>query len=254
MRRVSVFSALSLVLALAGCAPEGSSGYVSFVVPPGPDCIVPINASKFIAVGTFDILKAGVKTPLKGVKEKDLPENLCSNPYMMSMLVNSNLRQNAKAATGRAEPNILQIHSAEVRLMSLDKATLLFERKVDGKLVSLPNPFVVTANNTLRPSTGTEPSVGVVTVEAIPVPYATLLDGFRDQQILAEVQIFGTTIGDVDIDFKPFTFPIQLCMGCLHRCLKADIEDKGIDPLEVYGEECPDNAGADGRICVDPDC
>ena len=62
------------------------------------------------------------------------------------------------------------------------------------------------------------------------------------------------TIGGVDIDFRPFTFPIQLCMGCLYRCMQADVVDEGLDPIEVYGDECPDNAGADGRLCIDPDC
>lgn len=253
MRRVSLLSALSFVLALAGCAPEGSSAYVSFVVPPGPDCVVPVNATKFLFSGSFDILKAGVKNPDPTIKDKEkLPENACSNPYVMSMLVNSNLRQNAKAATGRAEPNILQIHSAEVHLMTLDKLTIDFDRMG----AELPNPFTVTANNTLAPATGTEPAVGVVAVEAIPVPYAAQLDSFRDTQILAEVQVFGTTIGDVDVDFKPFTFPVQLCMGCMYFCLDDDLlgADPVIDPETIYGDQCPDNAGADGRACIDPDC
>jgi hypothetical protein len=251
MRRVSVLSALSLVLSVAGCAPEGTSAYVSFVVPPGPDCVVSPTATEFIATGTFDIIKAGVKDPTPGVKAADLPQNHCSNPYRIAMLVNSNLRPNANAATGRAEPNILKIESAEVKLMNLERVPIRFDRK--DKDNPLPNPFVVTANNTLGPASGTEASVGVVAVEAIPVAYAAQLDKFRTEQILAEVQIFGTTIGDVDVDFKPFTFPVQLCWGCLYMC-SSKLVTEMLDPSEVYGDECPDDAGADGRICIDPNC
>ena len=89
----------------------------------------------------------------------------------------------------------------------------------------------------------------MVSVEAIPVPYAAQLDSLRNAQILAEVQVFGTTIGDVDVDFKPFVFPIQLCFGCLVKCL-ADVTAGSKDVSAAYGDSCPDDSGADGRICV----
>jgi len=249
MFRVSSFVAPSIMLLLSACAPEGSTAYVSFIVPPGADCVVPVSATKFIPIGQYDISRAGKKIAMDGVKASALPDSRCSKPYIMAMLVNSSLKQSAKVAIGRAEPNVLQITSAEVHLMTGKKETILFNRKGS----ELRNPFTVTANNTLRPASGSEPSVGVVAVEAIPVGYAEQLNTFSDSQILAEVQIFGTTLGGVDIDFKPFVFPIRLCSGCLTECA-TDLVAMDISAADVYGDNCPDNAGADGRVCIDPDC
>jgi hypothetical protein len=92
----------------------------------------------------------------------------------------------------------------------------------------------------------------------IPIDYAAQLDDGGDRfvgaQILAEIQIFGTTTGDVDIDFKPFVYPIELCDGCLHVCRQRDIRDKMRDEEDFIGQMCNDNSGIDGRVCIDPDC
>jgi hypothetical protein len=194
----------------------------------------------FLPVGSFDISPGGVPGSVA-----------CDTSYVVNLLVNSNLRANAKYATGRAEPNYLRIHSAEVHLMTLQKETILFNR---NPKTTLPNPFTVTTANVLSPSDGTSPSRGLAVVEAIPSAYADQLDRFKDKQIIAEITIFGTTLGDVDIDFKPFAYPIQLCDGCLTLCHNRDILLNDLDLDEVYGMDCRDNAGQDGRICVDNGC
>ena len=135
--------------------------------------------------------------------------------------------------------------------MDIQRRTIKFS---DG----LPNPFLVNTNNSLSPATGTEPATGIATVEVIPTDYAAQLDDggerFVGAQILAEIQIFGTTTGDVDIDFKPWVYSIELCDGCLTLCQQADIRDEMLDPEEFIGDRCNDNAGADNRVCIDPDC
>lgn len=244
MRRVSVLAAVSILLSLSACAPEGPSAYVTFNLHVDAECIASATGGSqqlFLPVGEFDIATSGA--PGSG--------NYCDTSYYMNLLVNSNLRANAKGATGRAEPNILQIHSAKVHLMTLRRETLEFDPD-EGN--TLPNPFQVTTANTLEPSLGGTPSVGVVPVEAIPRTYAHQLGKFRNSQILAEIQIFGTTLGDVDIDFKPFVYPIQLCDGCLTRCLDRDVLMNDLDVEDLYGDECQDDAGQDGRVCIDPGC
>jgi hypothetical protein len=111
----------------------------------------------------------------------------------------------------------------------------------------------VKSNITLPPTTGRDPTKGEVPIEAIPVGYAAQLTKYVNKQIIAEVKIFGTTLGDVDIDFATFSFPIHICQGCLTRCREADF-DPGDSKSDIYGDNCDDNAGADGRLCVDPDC
>jgi hypothetical protein len=230
MRRVLV---MCLCLAsLAGCAPEGSSAYVSLNIPLDSACIASPDSDTFISSGTFDIA-AGLRR-----------SRFCQKSYYMHLKVNSNLKANANDATGRAEPNILQVSDAEVRLVDVEEqATISFDD-------DLPNPFRVKANNTLQPTTGRDPTTGIVSVEAIPVGYDEQLSGYIEKQIMAEVQIFGTTLGDVEIDFKPFSFPIRICEGCLTRC-KSTVPD-GTSDSDIYGDQCPDNGAQDGRVCLDP--
>jgi hypothetical protein len=240
MGRALRFLALLAFSFLSACAPEGPSAFVTFNVPPDSSCTVSPDAmgGVFLPNGLYDISPGG-----NGLGDT------CESPYYVNLLVNSYLRSNRDEDLGRAEPNILQIHSAEVRLMDVAKRTILFDRVSPA----LPNPFLVTTNNSLAPSQGDSPSTGIASVEAIPLPYAEQLDSFTGSQILAEIQIFGTTTGDVDVDFKPFIYPIEICDGCLTTCLQ-DVLDVGLTIEEVVGDGCPDNAGADGRTCIDPEC
>ncbi|HEX7479885.1 MAG TPA: hypothetical protein VF331_18935 [Polyangiales bacterium] len=238
MRGVSVLAFLSLMLGLAGCAPAGSSAYVSFNIPPDSSCTYTPTATggKFLPEGEFDITGAATG-------------GNCNQGYRVNLLVNSELRANKDVTLGRTEPNVLQIDSAQVRLMSQDKRTIAFDRVTPH----LPNPFLTTANNSLVPTAAGDPSIGIASLMAIPKPYAKMLDKFKDGEILAEIQIFGTTTGDESIEFKPFVYPIQIVENKLYVCLSS-LVGKNLTRTDIYGKDCPDNAGADGRICIDDGC
>jgi hypothetical protein len=235
---------LSLVIAplvMTACAPEGPSGFVTNHLHPDEECVLASEpgANKSVPQGLFDIA-----TGFNG------NDGSCDSPYMLYLFVNSFLRPNNDQGVGRAEPNVLQLHSAEVRLMDIGRTPIAFDR-FDPVL---PNPFLVTTNASLFPTDGDEPSTAVASVEAIPTAYAEQLDGFAGQQILAEVQIFGTTTGDVDVDLKPFVYTIRLCDGCLTDCADC-YRDGEVSLDEIYGEGvCRDNSGADGRLCLDTVC
>jgi len=239
MRRSIRFVPWTAAVLLAACAPEGPSGFVTYNLAPDSSCVVsPESSDLFVPIGRYDI-----STGFNG------DTNNCDAPYVMNLLVNSYLRPNSDTTLGRAEPNILQLHSAEVRLMDITRATIIFDQEADV----LPNPFLVTTNNSLFPTMSNTPSMGVASVEVIPKAYAAQLDDFVDEQILAEIQIFGTTTGDVDVDLKPFVYTIQICDGCLTVDACSIPEDTSLD--EVYGDDvCRDNASADGRVCVDYGC
>ena len=250
MRRAS--SALSvtfILLGLGGCAPEGPSGFVTFNLMPNSQCVYSpdIGTSNFFPIGLYDIAPGG------GELIGQDPTTSCRGPYFVHLLVNSFLRPNADAMLGRAEPNILQLHSAEVKLMSIQRQSIRFTN--DAGEVVFPNPFLVPTNNSLFPATGSTPATGVAAIEVIPADYAPFFDNedFVGAQILAEIQIFGTTTGDVDVEFKPFLYPIEICYGCLTLCASA-IDGEELTMEEVIGGECDDNAGADGRYCIDPEC
>jgi hypothetical protein len=169
--------------------------------------------------------------------------------------INSSLRAGNDPDLGRAEPNFLRVHSAEVKIMNLQKQPILFEDEEEV----LPNPFLVTTGGIIEPAgSSAEPASGLAHVEVIPIAYAPYLGDFVNDQVLAEIQLFGTTTGDVDVDFQPFTYPIEICDGCLTVC-KSQLSptNTAVDAMtreELADGDCDDNAGADGRYCVDPGC
>jgi hypothetical protein len=242
MRRAPTALALLALLACAACAPEGPSGFVTFNVKPDQNCVFTAEAGSnlFFPIGRYDISTGGV-----------VGSENCNAPYVVHLLVNSFLRPNSDTMLGRAEPNILQLHSAEVKLMTIRRQPIAFDREDPV----LPNPFLVTTNNSLFPAQGSTPSTGIAAVEIIPTNYAAQLDGFIGGQILAEIQIFGTTTGDVDVEFKPFVYPVEICDGCLTKCLSRDILARMMSVEEdVIKDECDDNSSSDGRYCIDPEC
>src|SRR3954451_16825147 len=101
-------------LSLGACAPEGPSAFVTFNIKGDSSCVFSPDSTTFFGIGLFDISKGGNGG------------DACDHPYVVHLLVNSYLRPNANTMIGRAEPNILQLHSAEVRLMDLDKHPLVF--------------------------------------------------------------------------------------------------------------------------------
>lgn len=108
----------------------------------------------------------------------------------------------------------LQIHSAEIRLMNIDRATIVFDRTSPP----LPNPFLVATNGGVPRMTGAEPATGVIGLDVIPSSYREQLDVFEGEQLLAEIQAFGATSGGVDVDLSSFLFVIDVCEDCMEGC------------------------------------
>jgi hypothetical protein len=241
MRRVFEALLLFVVVGLCACAPEGPTAFVTFNLVPSSTCeITPqTTGNKFYPIGRYDV------SP--GKNAGGAPN--CAHPYVVNLLVNSFLRPNGDITLGRAEPDVLQLHSAEVLLTDINHATIKFERVTPP----LPNPFMVNTGNSLFPAMGGTPSVGVASVEAIPKAYAAQLDKFVDGQILARIQIFGTTTGDVDVNFKPFVYPIEICDQCLTYCA-GQLVKNNITRMDFVKDRCDDNSGSDDRVCIDPDC
>jgi hypothetical protein len=242
MRSVPTLAFVSLVSTFTACAPQGSSAYVSFNVPLGADCKPDVAATDPLASGQYDVGSPTATT------------TFCAHSYFMHLQVNSNLKANAQDSTGRAEPNVLQITQADIRLMNNKQETLPFTTKDKaGNTITdatLPNPFRVQTADSLQPSTGGTPSMGIASIEAIPKAYAPKLASYSDSTVLVQVQLFGTTTGDEDIDFRPFLFPISICRGCLTMCTTT-----GEDRTAVLNPDlCDDDGAQDGRYCIDPGC
>jgi hypothetical protein len=210
-----------------GCGPNGA--FVSANVAPDEECILNAEGSAQLPIGLFDV--SG------GFNGND---GNCNKGYRVNLLAYSCLQ---------GANDTLQLHSAEVLLKVTSGEPILFDR-FD---TVLPNPFLVVGNSTIFPMRDDGPSSGVITIEAIPTAYAEQLDEFDDKQVHAEIRVYGTTVGDSDVDLNPFLYPINICDGCLTLCAANIPADVSFD--DVYGEgTCRDNAGADARICVDTSC
>lgn len=208
----------------AACEP--GRAFVTHHLAPTGDCTLDLDSSVIIPIGVYDVAGGG-----------SAESDRCDQPYNLNLLVNS------------CVDDVLQIHSAQITLRDVARARIVFNRNE----VPLPNPFLVTANTSLFPSDTSEPSTSIAAVETIPSAYAAQLDGFVGRELLAEVQVFGTTQRDVDVDVEPFLYRIKICSGCLQQCASSLADGVALD--EVYGEDtCQDNAGADGRVCIDNDC
>lgn len=242
MRSVPPLVLVSWLGLAVGCAPEGSSAYVSMNVPVSGDC-TPGDGDVGIATGLYDVLSNGTD------------KTNCIRPYLMSLFVNSRLKANSQVSTGRAEPNVLQITHADIRLMDKDQATLSFKAKDGSDDATRPNPYRVHTAFSIAPTTNEEAATGVAQIEAIPSVYAEKLRGYADDSILVEVQLFGTTTGDVDVDFRPFVYPLSICSDCLSTCANDPrwAEDMG-GLTELNANQCNDNRPQDGRVCIDPEC
>lgn len=244
MRRIllslTTVAALTVV-SFGGCAPEGPSAYVDANIEPDTECLFAPGSTDSVvqlASGLYDIaVNAGGNN-----------ERYCENPYVMALRLNSQLRANMDMELGRAEPNVLQVNEAVITLRDRQGARLVI-----GSGDGLPNPFRVNTNAAVRPTDNEDPALAVVFVEAIPVPYADFLNDFVDDQILVEVQLVGRTLGDVEFDLAPFTYPVRICRGCRTRCGgQADPVNELL--LEELSDSCQDDRGFDNRLCFDPNC
>jgi len=232
-----------VALALAGCAPEGPTAFVDLNLPIDSACTVDMGGSSdvvsYLPSGQYDVASR---------HERSSEGAYCARDYHTRLRVNSFLRPNADRDLGRAEPNILMVDSAEVTLRSQTGAALDFAG-------DLPNPFRLITSVPLYPSPNDEPSVAALTVKTIPAAYADYLDDFEGQTVVADIQLFGTTTGDVDIDFKVFQYPIEICNGCLTGCATSFTSDTAAESREqAIGDVCDDDSGQDGRVCYDPGC
>lgn len=230
----TALSGCVLSVVLTACAPEGAGpAFISFNAEPDAMCVARADTDVAIPQGLFDI--------------DAYKHDGCARSYVVNLVVNSNLRQNFNDEIGRVEPNILQIHSAEVKLTTIMDETIVFPLDENTKL---PNPFLVTTNNTIEASSGGGVTTkGIATVEAIPAAYRKYLAGedFVGSLIRARIQVFGRTTGDLDIETAAFTYPIEICSKCLSMNIKEIPDEMTID--DIIGGKCK-IGGVDGRMCV----
>ncbi len=201
---------------------DGNGPYIIAATPPEADCSVSAQSDAIMANGVFDIDQGA--------------GGACDSPY----------RVNFRFAS--YEPGVLQLYGTQVTLRDTRQRAIIFDQTIPP----LPNPFESVSSRTVLPPDEGGHVEGVLQIELVPSAYGAQLSMFEGQQLLAEINVLARDADGHAVDFQPFIFPIDICDRCLAVCL-ADLPPD-LDTAEIYGDQCPDNAGADGRICIDPDC
>ncbi|HMI94244.1 MAG TPA: hypothetical protein VK509_22890 [Polyangiales bacterium] len=195
--------------------------FASINIKPDSSCVYsPDGAS--VASGLYDIAE-GARSGSKG----------CAQPYRVHFLIESDVDES------------VLFQQATVTLSASSGDMLRFDSEEDD----LPNPFEVVTSGRVDDRAGN----GVVQVNAIPVRYAPYLADFVGAEVLIEAQMEGRTPSNKLIATQVVRFSVEICDGCLSLC-SSGLVAGDVRREDFAMDECDDNAGADGRICWDPDC
>jgi hypothetical protein len=142
--------------------------------------------------------------------------------YEASLLVGSQLTPRGDKNNLRTETMITTVTGAEVHLYD-DTGAL------DGE------PYTVPATGVIIPDGSDEAGFGIITATLVPaatgVAIADELGNRAEVRTrVAEVSIFGKTIGGLEIESAPFSYVIRVCEGCL-----IDFPAAAFDPTSAIG-------------------
>jgi hypothetical protein len=227
-RALCCLTAFGVLGANASCSHEQTGLYIQGNVKlTAPDCIAqPEATSTLIDVGALDVaLKLD---------------------YEASLLVGSQLTPRGDKANLRTESMVTTIEGAEVHLYT-DKG-------------DLDAAFTVPASGVIAPTSAADPGFGIIFATLIPQSSGAALAGQitdRSQTVtrVADVKVYGKTIGGLDIESSTLSYVIKVCKGCL-------VEFPALDPAgncDVNGSatstptlpcRAGQDEGLDCRLCA----
>ncbi len=182
--------------ATSGCADNETMLFVRQVMAvQSPECFVRADASgDFRTAGALDVLFA--------------------DSYSAVLLVGNQLVQRSSRDQLRTEANRIVLKGAEVRVFDSQEAQLI--------------AFTVPASGFVDPASGATPGFGLTAATLIPSSLgATLFDQlalFESTTVVANIKVFGDTLGGEEIDSAELVYPIVVCKGCL-VFKPADLDD-----------------------------
>jgi hypothetical protein len=159
--------------------------------------------------------------------------------YVATLLVGSQLAPRADKANLRSETMITNITGAEVQLYT--------------DTGELDTEFTVPASGIIPPSGSADPGFGII--EATLIPAATglalaneLTSRSEVRTRVAQVKVFGETLGGEDVESAEFPYVIRVCEGCMIEFPPADLDGNrncvGVDT----NPEPPCHVGQDDLI------
>ncbi len=214
----------------SGCGHNDSTLFIQGVLAPPPrttgECLYTPSATAALSFGgTFDV----------GI----------ASSYGAVLQLGNQMVQRGPSGPGsdpvHTETSRIVINGAEVTVSDTDGTQR-------GNFTSVASSFVDVG------SAGTA-GLGSVGIVAIDAPTAsTLCDDFPSiqtrKQLVLKIKAFGKTLGGTDVESQEFTFPVEVCKGCLvDRTSPCVTPMGGTAPDATKGNPCQE--GADTAInCV----
>lgn len=222
---------LALVaLSTASCAENRSSLFIQGLLKPSPpSCEVSFSGTSTVFFrGTLDV---AFRLNYQGL-----------------ILVGNQLAARGDPETLRTEVNRVPLEGAEVLLTD-----------AQGEIEN--GFFSVAAGGFAEVSSGTTPGYGAIQATLIPdIVGNALADDLIAQglgarkEVVSTIRVFGRTLGGIDVESAEFTFPIDVCYGCLVgfplEALDTD-PGTGVQTCQANAEsagEFPCFFGQDSRI------
>lgn len=143
--------------------------------------------------------------------------------YFAVLLVGNQMTGRADRNQNRAESNRVTMNGAVVRVTN-----------PDGSVI---NEFTSLATGFADPQASDQPSFGTLGIVVIDAKTRDTLAGqFQNRQqtklVLANVKVFGQTLGGVDVESGEYQMPIRVCKGCLVNFTDAN------DPNQTPNPNC----------------
>jgi hypothetical protein len=189
----------ALVLAAWGCTDEESGLFIQGnVAREPPACLARAEAATtLLGVGVLDV---GLKLD-----------------YDASLLVGSQLTPRSDKTNLRSETMIAVVEGAEVHLYT--------------DTGEIDTAFTVPASGVILPDPGDEAGYGIINATLIPQTAGSRLAGeLAPGEIrtrVAEVSVFGKTVGGLDVESAAIRYVIKVCLGCLVDFPSAAVSPQG---------------------------
>ncbi len=198
---LNILAILTALPALSACLEDAPSLYVEAVLAPqSPACEYSAQAGQLqLFRGTLDV---AFRTRYEGV-----------------VLVANQLATRGAKTELRTETSGFRIRGTEVQLRNSEGAVL--------------EEFSVNGGGFIHASANEGAGYGVAQVTMIPPSvgreYANELEENRGaiRTLIASVRVFGETLGGQELTSSDFTFPIDICYGCLVDYPLEAVQDPG---------------------------
>ncbi len=215
---VAAVGGLSIAFTPA-CVENDQSIYIRQVMAP------PQNRQNGVCVYTPDQTQAAIGEGILDVAVR--------STYTATMLVGGQLMARGDQLNVRAESNRAHVNGGVVRVTGADGSFI-------GEFTSVGSGFV-------DPGLNNQPSFGLATLTLLDAATTAgiRVQGTDSRLVIANVKVFGQTLGGVDLESGEFQFPIRICSGCL-------VDFSGGDDPANPGLDCnlPVAAGSGGATAL----